>query len=169
MTAAGNTDPLARLQHLCDVVALESRHLIQTDARLFAVPFDEPRVLSLQHDQDLAERVDAFVARYARLQDTVGDKLLPEILRLSAETLGSVLDNLIRAEKLGWLTSADDWIEARRLRNEMIHEYVRSATRLAHGLQSAHAKVPLLLSMAVALRVYAMSRLGVSDLDPLGS
>ena len=32
-------------------------------------------------DIDLAERVDAFVARFGRLQDTAADKLLPELLR----------------------------------------------------------------------------------------
>jgi hypothetical protein len=157
----GDPAELARLTHLCEVVALESRYLLQTDGRLFAAAMDEARAATLPLDPDLAERVDAFAARFSRLQDTLGDKLLPHLLRLSAEPLGSVLDNLIRAEKLGWLASADDWVETRRLRNEMVHEYVRSALRLANGLQTAHIRVGLLVNFARALVTYAAFRFGV--------
>ncbi len=151
-----------RLQHLCEVVTLECRYLLHTDGLLFTTPMDEGRASTLKDDFALAERVDAFVARYARLQDTVGDKLLPEVLRLSAEPMGSVLDNLLRAEKLGWLTSAEDWILARRLRNEMVHEYVRSAQRLALALQAGHTKVTLLVAFAEALRNYSQSHFSIS-------
>jgi len=34
----------------------------------------------LEADVELAERVDALVSRFGRLQDTVGDKLLPRYL-----------------------------------------------------------------------------------------
>lgn len=152
-----------RLQHLCEVVALECRYLLHTDRLLFATPMDEARTDTLKDDPALAERVDAFVARYARLQDTVGDKLLPEVLRLSAEPMGSVLDNLLRAEKLGWLTSAEEWILARRLRNEMVHEYVRTPSRLALALQAGHAHVTLLVAFGDALRHYAQSRFSVDS------
>lgn len=47
--------------------------------RLFASAFDAVRARSLAHDVDLAERVDAFVARFGRLQDTLADKLLPAL------------------------------------------------------------------------------------------
>lgn len=155
-------EALVRLSHLCEVVALECRYLLQTDGRLFAVVMDEARVANLSEDPDLAERVEAFAARFSRLQDTVGDKLLPTLLRQSAEPLGSVLDNLIRAERLGWLGSADGWIEARRLRNEMVHEYVRSAVRLAAALNAAHDRIPILVEFADALRAYADSRFGIA-------
>ncbi len=159
----GTDDGLVRLTYLCEVVALEARYLLQTDARLFTQAMDESRAATFSEDPDLAERVDAFAARFGRLQDTVGDKLLPALLKQSAEPLGSVLDNLIRAERLGWLDSADDWIEARRLRNEMIHEYVRSAARLAAGLRAAHDRVPMLVACAAALRAYADARFGIKS------
>ena len=73
-------------------------------------------------DIDLAERVDAFVARFGRLQDTAADKLLPELLRQLAEPVRSAVENLDRAEKLGLIEAADRWLEARRLRNRMVHE-----------------------------------------------
>jgi hypothetical protein len=151
-----------RLAYLCDTVVLEIRYLTHTDGLLFAQPMDEARAGGLAQDAALAERVDAFVARYARLQDTLGDKLLPLLLKLSLEPLGSALDNLIRAERLGWLPSADEWVLARRLRNEMVHEYVRSPSRLSQALQTAHQCVALLVSFAQALLCYAAQRFGVA-------
>ncbi len=138
----------ARLSFLVETVELEAAHLLITDSRLFARPFDAARAAALRSDVDDAERADAFVARYGRLQDTVGDKLLPAVLQALAEPVGPAVDNLDRAEKLGWLPSADAWIAARKLRNRMVHEYVRDAGELAEALTEAHALVPLLVALA---------------------
>lgn len=135
-----------KLQFLIETVALEAQHLLQTDGRLFQQPMTEARVLSLPNEPDLAERVDAFVARFGRLQDTVADKLLPELLKHLAEPVGPALDNLNKAERFGWLASVDSWLVVRKLRNRMIHEYVRDATELAQALQAAHEAVPMLVS-----------------------
>jgi hypothetical protein len=109
------------------------------------------RAESLKSDQDLAERVEAFVARFGRLQDTLGDKLLPRLLEWLAEPIGPAIDNIARAERLGLIRSGEAWIEARQLRNFMIHEYVRDASRLASALNQGHASVPLLVEAASAM------------------
>ena len=100
-------DSLARLQHLVYAVERESAYLRQTDASLFAQPFDAARAAGLPTQQALSEQVDAFAMRFGRLQDTLGDKLIPALLLREQEALGSALDNLDRAERLGWLDSAD--------------------------------------------------------------
>ena len=46
------------------------------------------------------------MARFGRLQDTVGDKFLPTLLSALAETPGAAIDNLDKAEKLGLMASA---------------------------------------------------------------
>lgn len=76
----------ARLQFLARVVSKESRHLAATDQRLFASGFTLEHVTRLESEADLAERVDAFVSRFSRLQDTIGDKLLP-VLVAAAHTI----------------------------------------------------------------------------------
>lgn len=138
----------AKLQFLIDTVALESSHLQLTDGRLFQLPMDAERARSLRTDADLAERVDAFVARFGRLQDTLADKLLPELLKELAEPVGPAIDNLGKAERFGWLASVDDWLLVRKLRNRMIHEYVRDPAELAQALQAAHEAVPMLVQAA---------------------
>jgi hypothetical protein len=145
------TPPDERLRFLVQTVLAESAHLQRTDARLFAQPMTAQRAESLKSDQDLAERVDAFVARFGRLQDTLGDKLLPRLLEWLAEPIGPAIDNIARAERLGLIRSGEAWIEARQLRNFMIHEYVRDASRLASALNQGHAAVPLLVEAASAM------------------
>lgn len=156
-------DPLARLRFLVDVVELEAQHLSQTDSRLFAEPMTRSRAESLRSDVELAEQVDAFVVRFGRLQDTTADKLLPSLLAQLAEQPGTVIDNLLRAEKLGWLRSVDDWLAIRKLRNRLIHEYAREASVLAEALSEAHSAVPALLDAASALTAQARQRF---DLRP---
>lgn len=153
MTAPANWRPAAgnKLRFLAETVRAESDLLRVTDARLFALPMDAERAASLRLDNDLGERVDAFVARFGRLQDTLGDKLLPGVLSWLAEPVGPAIDNLARAERLGWIGSANTWIECRQLRNFMIHEYIRDSSVLAGALSKGHEAVPLLIDAAQIL------------------
>jgi hypothetical protein len=50
---------------------------------------DAARAGTLRQDPEMSERVDAFVARFGRLQDTLGDKLLPRLLQWLAEPVGA--------------------------------------------------------------------------------
>lgn len=135
---------LARLRFLARVIAKELRHLETTDRRLFAVPMTTERAASLSDDPDLAERVEAFVGRLGRLQDTLADKLLPALLGALGEHVGPQIDNLDRAERFGWIASTDQWIAIRQLRNRMVHEYTEDVTLLADALQSGHDSISML-------------------------
>lgn len=137
-----------RLQFLVRVVRKECRHLATTDSRLFGNQFTLEDVERLEADPDLAERVEAFVGRFGRLQDTVGDKLLPQLLGALGEKLSSALDNLDRAERLGLIKSADEWMTMRSLSNQMIHEYVEDPALLANALQTGHSFVYELIAAA---------------------
>lgn len=144
-------DVPVRLVFLADTVQAEARHLRATDARLFNEPMTPRRVAILRDDIDLSERADAFVARFGRLQDTLGDKLLPELLAWLAEPVGAAIDNLNRAERLGWISSVEQWLVVRRLRNRMIHEYGRDLDELAAALNAGHRSVGLLDDAAQAM------------------
>ena len=81
----------------------EVRHLRITTDRIKALQPNLAWVEALESNIESGEMLDAFVTRFSRLQDTLGDKLLPALLRASLESTGSQLDNLLRAEKLGWI------------------------------------------------------------------
>lgn len=140
-----------RLQFLARVVPKQCEHLEGTDARLFAEPFTARRASDLDDDPELAERVEAFVSRFGRLQDTLGDKLLALFLKAAGEHVSVAIDNLDRAERLGLLPSVDEWMTMRKLRNQMVHEYIEDPNILADALQSGHRFVPTLRSVAERL------------------
>ena len=148
-----------RLAFLLETVALQAQHLQDTDQRLFAEAFTTERAASLRTDALLAERLDAFTVRFARLQDTAGDKLLPALLARLGEPVGSVIDNLERAGRLKLLARpSEDWIAARALRNLMVHEYIRDPSLLAQAVNDAHGAVPMLTAFVAACRDYAAAR-----------
>jgi DUF1680 family protein len=128
-----------RLQQLLQLAERELAHLLLTDQRLFSKPFTTARALQLETDPDLAERVDAFVARFGHLQDTLGD-------------IATFIDNLDRAERLGLIRDAQQWMDIRKLRNLMIHEYVEDPAMLASALQAAHDFVAELAAVVERLR-----------------
>ena len=146
MTAS--PENLARLQFLARVVARATQHLETTTARLFTTPMTPERIDAMVTDQELAERVDAFVSRFGRLQDMLGDKLLPLLLAALGEQSAPMIDRLDRAERLGLIPSTERWMVTRRLRNRMIHDYVEDPLILADALNTAHREVPMLINAA---------------------
>ena len=150
-----------RFLSLLGIVRREGDLLLKTDARLFKVNLDAAWVERLENEEDLAERLDAFVSRFGRMQDTLGDKLIPSLLRSLAEKPGSALDNLNRAEKLGLLTSVVEWLDVRNLRNKLVHEYMVDAAEFAIALNQAHVVVPLLITTYNAINLFSHSRISV--------
>ncbi len=65
-----------------------------------------------------------------------------------AEKPGAAIDNLNLAERLGWIESTDTWLMIRKLRNQMVHEYIEDLSLLSSALQTAHAHVPQLVHAA---------------------
>lgn len=154
---------IQRLRFLMRVVSRESAYLKATDARLFSQPFDADRARRLPDDEAEAERVDAFVSRFGRFQDTLGNKVLPAYLEAVGETVGAMLDNLDRAERLGWVSSADRWFAARNLRNQMVHEYIEDPEILSNALQSGHEFVPALVHAAQVFKTDMTNRGWLDD------
>ena len=133
-----------RLQVLMRTALSELEHLQQTDQRLFAQEWTVETLTEKMRDIDFAERVDAFVARFGRLQDLLGDKYLPAWMKAMQEAPGAVLENLDRAEKLGLISSADQRLAVRKLRNLMVHEYLDRMDTLHMALTKAHEQIPML-------------------------
>lgn len=146
-----NLDLAARLKQLQRIAIKERQYLAYT---VEGLKLTDPHFLwldAIEQNAELTERLDAFVSRFCRLQDTIGDKLLPAYLRMQLEPIGTALDNLNRAEKLGLLSSVTDWIEARSLRNSLVHEYTEDVEKLRQSILRALELVPMLESVAKKL------------------
>ena len=160
----GNTDitPLERFLSTLKIVSHEGQHLAYSWRWLSEQTLDTAWVQRLDTQLDLAERLEAFVSRYGRMQDTMGEKLLPRWLAALAETPGSMIENLNRAERLGVLENVDRWLEARQLRNRLIHEYMESPASFAADLVLARDYCKDLFATFKRLRDFAATRMGIS-------
>jgi len=139
------------LQFLSRVIEKECVYLNRTSDRLFSEAFTVERARQLEADDDLSERLEAFTSRFSRLQDTLGDKLIPQLLLALGEKQATVMDNLDKAERLGWIANADEWQAIRLLRNQMVHEYIDDLNILTSAIQSAQHFVPMLNEVANTL------------------
>jgi uncharacterized protein with HEPN domain len=159
--------PLERCLATLHIVYKEGGHLIYSYHRVFALPITSEWVENLEHNPEQAEKLESFVSRFGRMQDTIADKLLPRWLAALAEPVGSQIETLNRAERLGVLTDTVQWLEARKLRNRLIHEYLSNPLDFATELNLAANYCTLLITTYNALRMDLSQRLAVQiDLLP---
>ena len=136
------------LAYLLELIAREDELLAGVMRRLFGDAELDLAWFSELLATDLgSDRLESFTSKFARMQDNFVDKLLPKLLLLENEIPGSALDNLRKAERLGWLHNAEDWARMRLLRNKLVHEYVNdsgvllnevlAARQLAESLQAS--------------------------------
>ena len=139
---------MERLRFLVRIVRKQIKLLHRSDQTLFSSIQKPWSLAELESDDLLANAVETFVARFGRLQDILGDKLLPRLLKALGENPSSFADNLDLAEKLGWMESVSDWLGVRALRNQMIQEYLEDLHILKIALEKAHAFVSKLIQVA---------------------
>ncbi len=155
--------PVDRFLHTLEIVAHEGKHLAYSWKRLDALPIDPGWVRELESAPEMAERLEAFVSRFGRMQDTIADKLIPQWLAALAEKPGSLIENLNRAEKLGVLDNVEEWLEARKLRNRLVHEYMQSPESFAEDLRIAKEYCHLLVNTYNRFRDDARMRMEISE------
>lgn len=155
--------PVNRFVKTLDMVWREGGHLSYSWRRLFSAPVDATWVRGLANAPEQAERLDAFVSGFGRMQDTIADKLLPRWLEALAESPGSQIDTLNRAERLGAVTSVRDWLEARKLRNRLVHEFMEDAEFFADSLVLARGYTLMLMHTYNSLRDYAFQVMGLDE------
>ena len=137
------------LQHIQTVCQGHANALSEAlhDMQLRALGTDDYTHLN-KEDRRL---LDQFAYRYTRLQDDMGARLMPAVLKALGEDIApmSAIDRFIRLEQLGWLQSADDWLMLRQVRNQFAHDYPERPTERFERLQAAiQAARQLLMIMA---------------------
>lgn len=162
--------PVERFLATLRIVQRESEHLAYSWRSLFdASPtIDATWVETLDNDPERAVRLEAFVSRFGRMQDTIAGKLIPYWLQALAEPIASQIENLNRAERLGVIEDVERWLELRRLRNRLVHEYLERPEDFAEGLRVARDDSRMLFDAYNRIRAYAEQRMGIeTDRLPL--
>lgn len=138
----------------------EAEHLNYSLTTLFALPIDLRWVQNLGNQPALAEKVEAFVSRFGRLQDHLGEKLLPRYAALVGESPKTFIDTLAFAERAEVLRDADAFIAARKLRNALVHEYMHDAQIFLESLLESR-KACALFFETIEKVAQELRRLGV--------
>jgi len=152
-----------RFLQTLEIVSREGKHLSYSWQRLFSESIDADWVRGLETKPELAERLEAFVSRFGRLQDTIADKLLPRLLLAVAETPGSQIETLNRAERLEVVEDVERWLEARKLHNRLVHEYLESPETFAQELSLAKEYSRMLMDTYMRLRSFAIRRMDIEE------
>jgi len=66
---------------------------------------------------------DAYLKRFASIQDFLGAKIFPMLLELSGIGYGKMTEVLYAVEKEEMIDSLEHWIELREVRNDLEHDY----------------------------------------------
>ncbi len=93
--------------------------------------------------------IELLVHRFAKLQDLIGSKLVDAFFESRGENTESltVIDKINRLEKLLLIENADIWLEMRKIRNNLTHEYPDNPEITAKNLNEVFLLVPQLLSV----------------------
>lgn len=155
------SETVRRLWQILGVVEKEAFYLRSVVSRLFpqAGALAADQLQSLLDTPEGIDRLESFVGKFSRMQDTLVDKLLPTFLLAVGEEPGTALDNLLRAEKLGFVSHADAWLAMRHLRNRLVHEYVDDLLEFAAALEKARAMSAELFRAYDAIKRYAAEKL----------
>jgi len=154
--------PVDRFLDTLKVVSREGHHLAYSWHRLYEQSISREWVENLEAKPEIAERLEAFVSRFGRMQDTMADKLLPRWLTALAEVPGSQIEVLNRAERLGTVESVQKWLEAGKLRNRLVHEYMESPAAFARDLILAKDYARVLVDTYNRMLDFARDRMSIS-------
>ncbi len=152
-----------KLISLLELCKKEAEHLIFSWQRIFPQKNNpSPEwITSLKDNEEDAAHLEAFSSRFSRLQDSLGSKLLPALLTCLAETPSSQIENLNKAEKLGIISSTQEWLNVREMRNQLVHEYLEDTNKMLEALIAANRFTPVLIETFNKIRLKAIQTLSI--------
>ncbi|QFY91045.1 hypothetical protein D5125_03690 [Magnetovirga frankeli] len=132
------------------------RHLAVLEVALHDWHAVQVTDLSEVEDPNRLRILDQLLYRYTKLQDTLGQRLVPATLAVLSEPFEEwpMIDRLNRLEKLGYI-EVDSWLSWRETRNRLAQEYpeqddtrfaailaaVSTAAEVAASYRNWHAKL----------------------------
>ncbi len=126
---------MKRLSFIVEELSRHRQRMAYARAKIEQWALDE----ALLEDDERVETLDAFVWRFTKLQDAMGQKLFPAVLEILQEPVRemAMLDRLARLEQLEYLQDAEHWQALRHIRNELTHTYPWEQSAMLEALAMA--------------------------------
>lgn len=85
---------------------------------------------------EIVKTLDSFIYRFIKVQDRMGEKLFPEYLKILQEYKPNMplIDILNTLERIEIIDNTDKWIDYRKLRNSLTHEYPGNEKEIINSL-----------------------------------
>ncbi|MBI4403727.1 MAG: DUF86 domain-containing protein [Deltaproteobacteria bacterium] len=129
---------------ITEELSLARKHLDYSYNRVVKILFDR------ELDEEQLEKLESFSSRFARFSEIAISKYFRVlVLERDPAFRGSIIDLLNHAEKHGWISSKDQWLRIRELRNVAAHEY--SAADYKKLYQELIRLTPVLLQLSTQL------------------
>jgi len=112
-------------------------------------------------DDDLSY-IDQLIFRFSKLQDSMGNRLFPDVLQnLGEDTRGKpFIDLLIRLEELELIKDHKEWLRLRETPNTVTHEYPFVANEIIGGLNLLYGDVKIISDILNHLKKYSQEKFG---------
>ncbi len=150
MSLLVRSELIAALYGKLDQLTSMSGHLDYT-WRKVSVRFPMQSLAEL--DSDNLEVLAAFKGRFAELQDHLASamRLVARIEEINTDAFTYVVGYM---EKIGVISSSDEWNEVRAVRNDAAHEYTDDPAGQAAFFNQVYEKTPFLFETLAALSAF---------------
>lgn len=100
------------------------------------------------------QAIDQYLFRFSKLQDAMGEKLFKLLLAQYEENSDKLpfLDVLNRLEKYLDMELTNEWLDLRKIRNQLAHEYEDDAIDMANMINLIHAKKDVIERIYLAVK-----------------
>lgn len=152
-------DKLKETLHICEIHSERVNYALNKVKSYFPLTIEKYREL----DSDDLSYLDQLIFRFSKLQDSMGNRLFPFLLRALGEDIDGkpFIDVLTKMEKLNLLENHKDWFLLRETRNLLTHEYPFVTQEIIDGLNLLIEQTYLLEKIWNNLQKFARNRFQV--------
>lgn len=136
---------------------------LQKAAETLKYSYDKCQAIGVKatYDAEEQDRFESLTAKFARLSDLIIKQAIKliDILDLD-EPPETIRDAINRAEKKGLIETAASFVEIRKLRNRIAHEYAESDEDISEIYWLTLQSTPLLLESVARITAYCQKYTG---------
>ena len=108
------------------LLKLNSHYLVLKEYKEFISNLDKNKIFDIYQfkyiDTPTKAVLEAYLKRFASIQDYLGAKIFPSLLQISGVSYSKMSEVILLIEKEG-IISFDEWIKFREIRNELENDY----------------------------------------------
>jgi predicted nucleotidyltransferase len=122
------------------------------------LPMSASSYIALSDDE--IKNIDQYLFRFAKLQDTIGDKIFIMIIKDFSEDTSrfTFLDILNKLEKIGILNNKDEWRTLREYRNDISHQYDDEPKEMAEAINNIFSQKNIIIEIYQKIKEYYENR-----------